>query len=334
MSAMRPVRSAFIALLLGGVIATGCSAGNRPDHTTASGTPATTATARDRTVDSSTPTQTVRPSTAEAVATAVAYMRREVGMRDPVAGPFRWTGPTTGQVDVHPRFGEGQQPLSGPITVVSLKRLASTWYVLGTQTSTIRVTQPEPSAHIASPVRVAGRALAFEGAVQVQVTQDRYGKDILLGSGSVTGGGDMLRPFDGQISFRAPTGTTGSIIFAELSAANGEVSRATVIRVRFSPAPRFPGIWEIRTWEAAYALQDAVDNGHQPWRVSAADVVTVYAEAVLLPGPEHPVVRQVDPHTFEVSTSGGKVIATVQVTQPVRQGPSGIWVITRVDRTA
>ncbi len=346
---MRPVRSAFIALLVGGIIATGCSAGNHSDHATTNGGPATTTAPRDHPVTSATPTAPDtstatqpanhdRPSTTEAVATAVAYMHREVGMRDPVAGPFRWTGPTTGQVDVHPRFGAGQQPLTSPITVVSLQRLTKVWYVLGTQTSTIRVTQPQPSARIASPVRVAGRALAFEGTVQVRVTQDRYGKDILLGSGIVTGGGDVPRPFQGQISFRPPTGTTGSIIFAELSAANGEVSRATVIRVRFSPAPPFPGIWEIRTWEAAYELQWAVDNGHQPWRtsawMSAVGVVTRYAEQVLLPSPQHPVVRQVDPHTFEVSTPDGKVVATVQVTQPVRQGPEGIWVITRVDRTA
>jgi hypothetical protein len=346
MSTMRTVRSASIALLLGAIIATGCSAGNR--NATATGRPAATtapATVNDRSADSatatapdtSTATQTARhghPSTTEAVATAVAYLHREVGMRDPVAGPFRWTGPTTGQVDVHPRLGEGHQPVTGPITMVSLQRLTKVWYVLGTQTTTIRVTQPASSARIASPVRVAGRALAFEGTVQVRVTQDRYGKDILLGSGVVTGGGDVLRPFDGQISLRPPASATGSIIFTELSAANGDVLRATVIRVRFSPAPRFPGIWEIRTWEAAYALQDAVDNGHQPWRTSAVYVVTVYAELVLLPGPEHPIVRQVDPHTFEVSTPGGKVIATVQVTQPVRQGPGGIWVITRVDRTA
>jgi hypothetical protein len=275
-----------------------------------------------------------RPGPAAAVATARAFMRREVGMRDPVAGPFRRTGATTGQVAVHPRFGEDRHPVTGPITMVSLQRLTKVWYVLGTQTSTISVSRPQPSARIASPVHLTGRALAFEGTVQVRVTQDRSGRDILLGSGFVTGGGDVPRPFDGWISFRPPAGTTGSIILAEESAANGDVLKATVIRVRFSPPARFPGIWEIRTWQAAFALQDAVDNGHQPWRTSAVQVVTVYAQTVLLPGPQHPIVRRIDPHSVEVSTPGGKVIATVQVTQPVRQGSGGIWVITRVDRAA
>ena len=345
---MRRVRSTFVVLLLGGIIATGiiatgCSAANRP-NATGSGEPAATTTAptatttapatvTGHTAETSTPTAAVT-STTEAVATAVAYMRREVGMRDPVAGPFRRTGATTGQVAVHPRFGEDRHPVTGPITMVSLQRLTKVWYVLGTQTSTISVSRPQPSARIASPVHLTGRALAFEGTVQVRVTQDRSGRDILLGSGFVTGGGDVPRPFDGWISFRPPAGTTGSIILAEESAANGDVLKATVIRVRFSPPARFPGIWEIRTWQAAFALQDAVDNGHQPWRTSAVQVVTVYAQTVLLPGPQHPIVRRIDPHSVEVSTPGGKVIATVQVTQPVRQGSGGIWVITRVDRAA
>jgi Immunoglobulin-like domain of bacterial spore germination len=339
---MRRVRIAFIALLLGGIVA-GCTAGNRPKPATTGGGPsATTAptTVQDRgvgevtdTTPNTTPTAGQgRPSTTEAVATAVAYMRREVGMRDPVAGPFRWTGPSTGRVEIHPRDSEGGQPVTGPITVVSLQRLTSVWYVLGTHTSNIGVTQPGPLAKIASPVRVAGRARAFEGTVQVRVTEDRYGKDTQLGSGVVTGGGDVLRPFAGRIAFRYPVGSTGSILFAERSAANGDVLGATVIRVRFAPAPPFPGIWETTTWKAAYELQDAVDNGHQPWRLGAINVVTLYAEMVLLPGPEHPIVRQTGPNTFTVSRPSGKFIATVQVAQPIKQS-GGIWVIIGVDRT-
>jgi hypothetical protein len=337
---MRRVRIAFIALLLGGIVA-GCSASNRPNPATTGDRPSATptpTTVQDRgagQVTDTTPDGTAnhgRPSTSEAVATAVAYMRREVGMRDPAAGPFRWTGPATGRVEIHPRVGEGGQAVTGPITVVSLQRLTSVWYVVGTQTPNIGVTQPRPLTKITSPVRVAGRALAFEGTVQVRITEDRYGRDILLGSGSVTGGGDMLRPFAGQIGFRYPVGGTGSILFAERSAANGDVLAATVIRVRFASAPPFPGIWETTTWKAAYELQDAVDNGHQPWRLGASNVVTVYAEMVLLPGPEHPIVRQVGPDSFTVSRPGGKRIATVQVAQPIKQS-GGIWVITGVDRT-
>jgi Immunoglobulin-like domain of bacterial spore germination len=347
---MRQLRFAFIALLIGGIM-TGCSAGDRPNRATAGGASAATPTTSLAPVEdpgvstapaastpgagAPTPTAGQRsPSTAEAVATATAYLRREVGMRDPVAGPFRWTGPATGRVEIHPRSGEGGRPLSGPITVVSLKRLTSVWYVLGTQTANIRVNRPVGSTLVGSPASVAGRAFTFEGSVQVRVTEDRYGTDVLLGTGHVTGGGDMLRPFAGQISFARPAGDTGSIIFAERSAANGDVLAATVVRVRLSAAPPFPGIWEIRTWKAAFAMQDAVDNGHQPWRLSVLGVARAYAEAVLLPGPDQATVRRTNPHTVAVRAPSGKLVATVQLAQPVEQGPDGIWVITHIDRTS
>ena len=350
---MRQLRFAFIALLLGGIVA-GCSAGDRPDRAAAGGAAAAAPTtslapAGDRDVGTAPAAGATgssgatgsgattggqrRPTTAEAVATATAYMRREVGMRDPVAGPFRWTGPATGRVEVHPRVGEGGRPLSGPITVVSLQRRTSVWYVLGTQTANIRVTRPVGATLISSPASVAGRAFTFEGNVEVRVTEDRYGTDLLLGSGSVTGGGDMLRPFAGQIGFGRPAGGTGSVIFAERSAANGDVLAATVVRVRLDATPAFPGIWEIRTWKSAYAVQDAVDNGHQPWRLSVLGVASAYAEAVLLPGPEQATVRRTSPHTVAVRDPSGTLLATVALAQPVKQGPGGIWVITHVDRT-
>lgn len=81
-------------------------------------------------------------------------------------------------------------------------------------------------------------------------------------------------------------------------------------------------------------MQDAVDYGHQPWRTSAVDVAAACAEAVLLPGPEQPTVRRTNPHTVAVRTPSGKLVAIVQLAQPVKQGPEGLWVITRVDRIA
>jgi hypothetical protein len=92
----------------------------------------------------------------------------------------------------------------------------------------------------------------------------------------------------------------------------------------------FPGIWDIRTWEQAWEIQEAVDNGHQPWRASPTDVVVPYAISVL--GVAQPIVRLVDADTVEVSKPGSGVVATVHVAQPVTHRPGGIWVITKVDR--
>ena len=341
---MRQVRIALIALLVGGILA-GCTAGGR--HRAAGGgtplaIPTTTLKATDHQVGTApAPTATTRaggstatagpshPTTADPVETAVAYMHREVGMRDPVSSPFRQTDRNSGYVEVHPRTVTGAKP----VTLVYLQRLTSdTWYVLSAQTSSIRITEPWSQAKVFSPVRVAGRAWAFEGNVQVRVTQDRYGTDVLLGSGNVTGGGDAMRPFAGRISFRQPTGTGGSVIFAERSAIDGDVLAATVVRVQLAATPPFPGIYEIRTWEQAYAIQDAVDDGHQPWRLSPTGVAGAYAEAVLLPGPAQASVRRTSPHTVAVRDPNGTLIATVDLVQPVKRGSGGIWVITRVGR--
>jgi hypothetical protein len=103
-----------------------------------------------------------------------------------------------------------------------------------------------------------------------------------------------------------------------------------VIDVAHSPAPSppFPGIWDIRTWQQARQLQDAVDNGHQPWRCGPDTLVTLYAQQVLHVA--QPVVRRVDPVTFSVTSPGQGLIVTVTVTQPIRHGTCGIWVITKV----
>jgi Immunoglobulin-like domain of bacterial spore germination len=342
---MRQLRFAFIALLLGGIVA-GCSAGDRPSRAAAGGAPAATPTttlkatghpvgtapaATTRAGGSTATAGSRRQPAADPVATAVAYMHREVGMRDPVGGGLRQNGQNGAIVEVHPRSVAGARP----VTVVYLQRLTTTgaWYVLATTTGSIRVGEPWSQARVSSPLRVAGRAQAFEGNVQVRVTEDRYGTDILLGGGNVTGGGDAMRPFAGRIGFRQPSGTAGSVIFAERSAIDGDVLAATVVRVRLGATPPFPGIYEIRTWEQAYAMQDAVDNGHQPWRLSPTGVASAYAEAVLLPGPEQATVRRTNPHTVAVRDPSGKLLATVALAQPVKRGPDGIWVITHVDRT-
>jgi hypothetical protein len=106
-----------------------------------------------------------------------------------------------------------------------------------------------------------------------------------------------------------------------------------VVDVAHSPAPSppFPGIWDIRTWEQAREIQEAVDNGHQPWRCNPETLVALYAQQVLHVA--QPIVRRVDASTFKVTTPGQGVIATVNVTQPFKQRTCAIWVITTVTRS-
>jgi hypothetical protein len=172
-----------------------------------------------------------RPTTADAVATVRAYMTREVGMVSPVAGSFTWTGTDTGEVTVHPK-AKGNEP-PGPATVVSVTRLRTVWYVDGTRTDGITVERSALTGRLGSPLKLAG-SLTDGGSWRVTVTQDRYGPDVRLA-------GSPIDPYaSGRFSMTVParaTASTGSVIFSQDAGGGRGTLRATVIRVRFAPAP-------------------------------------------------------------------------------------------------
>jgi Immunoglobulin-like domain of bacterial spore germination len=244
---MRPVRTIAAALLVASIAVAGCSTrdtsppGDAAPSIAAPATPAPDQPTSDQpTSDQPAPRPPVArpPSTAEAVVTAVSFMRREVGMAHPIAGPFRQTGATTGQVDIHASSSPSADVVAvdgEPVTTVSLQRLRTVWHVTGTRTPAIKVLSPQPRDAVRSPVGVLGVApAAIDGQVRVRVTRDRYGKDIELGSGSLTAdsagaGGE----FSGEIAFR-PSGTAGSVVFTVDAGGNGQVAAATVVRVRFA----------------------------------------------------------------------------------------------------
>lgn len=74
---------------------------------------------------------------------------------------------------------------------------------------------------------------------------------------------------------------------------------------------------------AAEDLQRSVDEGHQPWRLSPEDVASSCAFGSI--GAEVEAVR---PDTYRVTDTATGQALTVDVTQPVRQGPAGIWAAT------
>jgi Immunoglobulin-like domain of bacterial spore germination len=193
----------------------------------------------------STTTSTPRDG-AKAVAVAREFLARELGMTNLAATPFRLTDARTGEVGFRHRFGEGGRvlPQTGPpAVVVRLYRLPAGWWVLGVAGRSIQVDGPVRLQRISSPLTVTGKASAYEGTVSVKVTQDRPGRDLVLGQGFVTGSGDAnLGPFSGRIDFRRPTAEAGWVIFyEESSATGGGIVQATAVRVRFAvpaPAPR------------------------------------------------------------------------------------------------
>lgn len=173
------------------------------------------------------------------VATARDFAARYVGMDNPVTFAVTSSGAGSAEVPVGPRYAEGHTTLADPRATftVALRQLGAQdpsgpWTVVGASSPDIVVAKPGPSDKIGSPVRLTGQAFTFEGAVNVTVREDGMLAAQSLGTGTVTGGGDQLRAFAGDVAFRAPTKPAGAVSLVELSAADGHVVKATVVRVR------------------------------------------------------------------------------------------------------
>jgi cytoskeletal protein RodZ len=148
-----------------------------------------------------------------------------VGFRDPVVEAFEADGSdgSSGSVVVRPRA-------QGPATTVLVRQVDDgTWGVVSASTADITLDQPVTGTQITCPLRLTGTALAFEGTVNVTVRDDQGS----VGSGTVTGGGDVARPFDGTIDCSLGSATTGygTVILTEASAEDGSVVKAVARRI-------------------------------------------------------------------------------------------------------
>jgi hypothetical protein len=152
------------------------------------------------------------------------FARAYLHFTAPVVGAFQQGDTRSGEVEVRPR-------VPGPVTTVLVRQLGTdgSWWVLGAATAEIEVEQPAAGDEILSPVTVTGRAWAFEGNVQVEVRADD--RTDAVGAGFVTGGGDMMRPFEGDIAFRVPRPTSGALVLFTVSAENGQVWSASAMRI-------------------------------------------------------------------------------------------------------
>jgi hypothetical protein len=257
---MRLARALLTTAALTAVLLAGCSSRPTDPATTAAppaGQPASPAAAAPAdpapTPTPSTPTKPNGSSeAARAVATARAFLANQLGMTNMVAGPFRSTGARTGEVGFRHKYGEGRRllPQTGPYAVVvRLQRLPAGWWVLGVGGRSIQITSPARLQRISSPLTVRGTAEVYEGSLYFKVTQDRPGRDLLLGQGLVDGRASM-KPGDlGQLRFRQPaSGGPGWVILYDASSdgSNG-IIQATMVRVQFSAATPAPRILEVTT---------------------------------------------------------------------------------------
>ena len=146
-----------------------------------------------------------------------------VGYTHPVIGDFQQGDARSGEIEV--RAFE-----SGAPTVVLLRQLEDdAWWVIGTSTENIQLDTPESGATITSPQELAGQAFAFEGNVLVRLFADGVQEPIT--QTNVTGRGDMLGPFSGQLEFSNDTGATHGVLV--LNGTSGEDGGATdVLAIR------------------------------------------------------------------------------------------------------
>jgi hypothetical protein len=189
---------------------------------------------------------------ARAVATARSFLAHQLGMTDMVAGPFRSTGARTGEVGFRHKYGEGRRllPQTGPYAVVvRLQRLPAGWWVLGVDGRSIQITSPTRLQRIGSPLAVHGSAEVYEGTLYFKVTQDRPGRDLLLGEGFVDGRASTQPGDLGTLRFRQPASTApGWVVFYDAAndGSNGIV-QATAVRVKLAAATPAPRILEVTT---------------------------------------------------------------------------------------
>jgi hypothetical protein len=223
---------------------------------------------------------------AKAVATARAFLARELGMTEMVAGPFRATDARTGEVGFRHKYGEGRRllPQTGPsAVVVRLQRLPAGWWVLGVNGRSIQITSPARLQRISSPLTVRGAAPdVYEGTLYFKVTQDRPGRDLVLGQGFVDGSASTQPGDLGTLRFRQPASTApGWVIFYDAAndGSNG-IIQATMVRVQFAatPAPRILGVTtspRLRTLEGGFWLELPPGEGKVMFSVKATDTQRV-----------------------------------------------------------
>lgn len=168
----------------------------------------------------------VRYETPEAAAQG--FAEELAGFTDPIVGGFREGDPRSGEVEIRPSE-------QGPVTTVLVRQLGpdDSWWVLGSVTQNIEIDQPTAQQELTSPATLVGRALAFEGTVQVSVLGE--GREGPLGEGFVTGsGGGEPGPFEGSVEFEPAGASSGAVLFYTLGGEDSRVWEVTAVPVTFA----------------------------------------------------------------------------------------------------
>jgi hypothetical protein len=162
------------------------------------------------------------------VAAARSFAVDYLGFVDPVIGEFQGGDSRSGEVAIRPTS-------DGPVTIVFVRMVTAddSWWVLGAATANLQLESPDALAAISSPVTLSGQSTAFEATVNVEIRQDGttdpLAEDIVMG-----GSMGEIGPFSKAISFDSPQAKAGAVILKTLSARDGTILEAGVLRVSFA----------------------------------------------------------------------------------------------------
>jgi hypothetical protein len=147
-----------------------------------------------------------------------------VGFVDPVYGEYRAGDARSGEIVVRPTA-------DGPETVVLVRQLDETWWILGAVAEDVALTSPAADDRLVSPVALAGTGRAPEGRIEVELWTD--GADEPLAMASVPVGVEAAEAFEGSLGFDQQPETADGALYLRIRGVDGEVLAATVVRVRF-----------------------------------------------------------------------------------------------------
>ena len=226
-----------LALVIAVALGSGCSSGSSKPGTTTTSASTTSSSAPASTSSTTVPaaafSSAVWPWVASSlrfrdpVAATRSFATRYLHMTAPVVGAFQQGDSRSGEVSIRPKA-------NGPVTTAIVRQLGNdgTWWVIGAATDNIRISTPAALDTITSPVALRGTSTAFEATVNVSIRQDNV--NAALAESHVMGGSNgQMGPFDATVSFPPPASRAGSIVMYTISAEDGHVAEATVVRVGF-----------------------------------------------------------------------------------------------------
>jgi len=190
--------------------------------TTSTSTSTSTSTTTTTTAVSAQPVEAVWPFAAtparftDPLTAAFSFAHDYLGMNQPLLSAFQRGDSRSGEFSL-------RASATGPVTTVMVRQLTAdnTWWVIGAACADIVLASPSALAAITSPVTLKGTSTAFASLAPVVRT-------------TVMGGANgVMGPFTKSVTFARPGAPYGSLVFRTISAKDGSVMEAAVLRIAF-----------------------------------------------------------------------------------------------------